>query len=132
MNQAEMFEVDPPAPEIEHGGYMPPAVQLYRGHDLPTMYLELHGMHTLRVPTLFWLMDLIIEALQAGPVHWYDLCRTFNVPVDTFTLSRHLDLMKSRGLVHAERVYLGSSSPHLGNYKGFQYRYSLPLLEGDS
>lgn len=126
MNQTDLFPADPPAPAFEHGGYMPPAVQLYRGHEFPRNYLELHGMRTWRVPTLFWLMDLVIEALQAGPVHWYDLWRTFNVPVDTFTLSRHLDLMESRGLIHAETVYFGSSSPHLGNYQGFQYRYSLP------
>tara|TARA_R100001244_G_scaffold63164_6_gene52510 strand:+ start:3910 stop:4314 length:405 start_codon:yes stop_codon:yes gene_type:complete len=125
MNQAELFLEDPPAPEIEHGGYLPPALHIYRGHELSTTYMVLHGMTKWRVPTLFWLMDLIIEALQAGPVHWHNLCRTFNVPVDTDTLSRHLTLMETRGLIHAEPVYYGSSSPHLGNYRGFQYRYSL-------
>lgn len=129
MNQAEMFPVDPPAPEIEHGGYMPIAIQRYRVHEFPTTYMELHGLRTSKVPTLFWLMDLIIQELQGGPVHWYDLCRTFSVPVSISTLTRHLNLMESRGLIRAEPVYLGSSSPHLGNYQGFQYSYSLPDIE---
>lgn len=126
MNQSDLFPADPPALAFEYGGYVPPDVQIYRGCEFSTTYVVLHGMSKWRVPTLFWLMDLIIEALQAGPVHWYDLCRKFNVPVDTDTLSRHLDVMRSRGLVLAEPVYYGSSSPHLGNYHGFQYRYSLP------
>ena len=129
MSQLEIFAEDPPAPEIEHGGYMPPAVHLYRGREFPRTYLELHGMRTRRVPTLLWLIDLVVEVLQGGPVHWYDLCRTFDVPVDTCTLSRHLELMESRGLIRAEPVYHGSSSPHLGNYQGFQYSYSLPHIE---
>lgn len=129
MSQMEMFTVDPPVPPFEHGGYIPPAVQIYRGHGLPATYMVLHGMRKWKVPTLFWLMDLIIEALEAGPLHWHDLCRTFSVPVDTETLSRHLELMKGKGLVDAEPVYYGSSSPHLGNYQGFQHSYSLPSIE---
>jgi hypothetical protein len=105
---------------------MPPAVQVYRGHEFPTTYLDAHGMRTLRVPTLFWLMDRVTGALISGSVHWYDLAPLVGAPVNAFTLSRNLELMESRGLIHAEPVYFGSSSPHLGNYQGFQYRYSLP------
>lgn len=126
MSQAELFPVDPPAAAVEHGGYMPPATMLYRGQEFPARYKDLHGLITLEVPTLLWLMDRVIEVLKGGPIHWYDLGKAVGLPVETCTLSRHLDLMVSRALIHAEPVYFGSSSPHLGNYRGFQYRYSLP------
>ncbi|MCK5866301.1 MAG: hypothetical protein KAG87_14160 [Marinobacter adhaerens] len=126
MGQIEMFAAEPPAAAFEHGGYMPPAKQVYRGHEFPGRYKEARGMRTFDVPTLFWLMDRVIEVLTGGPIHWYDLGKAVGLPVETCTLSRHLDLMVNRALIHAEPVYFGSSSPHLGNYRGFQYRYSLP------
>ncbi len=128
MSQAELFPVDLPAVAFEHSGYMPPATMPYRGQEFPTRYKDLHGLITLEVPTLFWLMDRVIEVLKGGPIHWYELGKAVGLPVETCTLSRHLDLMVSRNQIHAEPVYFGSSSPHLGNYRGFQYRYS--LLEG--
>ncbi|KMQ75255.1 hypothetical protein [Marinobacter subterrani] len=126
MSQIEMFASEPPAPTFEHGGYMPPATRTYRAEEFLAKYKDLHGLITLEVPTLFWLMDRVIEVLRGGTVHWYDMDKAIGLPVDRCTLSRHLDLMASRGLIHAEPVYFGSSSPHLGNYRGFQYRYSLP------
>lgn len=126
MSQMEMFAAEPQAPAFDHGGYMPPATMLYRGQEFPTRYKDLHGLTTLEVPTLFWLMDSVIEVLKVEPIHWYDLGKAVGLPVETCTLSRHLDLMVGRALIHAEPVYFGSSSPHLGNYRGFQYRYSLP------
>lgn len=126
MNQAELFSLDPPAPTFEHRGYMPPAVQVSRGHEFPTTYLDAHGMRTLRVPTLLWLMDRVMDALSSGPVHWYDLAPLVGAPVNAFTLSRHLELMESRGLIHAEPVYFGGKQPGNKDYQGFQHRYSLP------
>ncbi|WP_405418730.1 hypothetical protein [Marinobacter flavimaris] len=126
MNQAELFSVDPPVPEVEHGGYMPPATRIYRVEEFPARYKEARGMRTFDVPTLFWLMDRVLEVLEGGPVHWYDMGKAIGLPVDTSTLSWHLGLMANYGLIHAEPIYFGSSSPHLGNYRGFQYRYSLP------
>lgn len=129
MSQAEMFPVDPPAPEIEHGGYMPAQVQTYRGHEMPVRYKEGYGMATLDQPTLFWLMDLVIEALTERSSSALELRSKILCAVNVSTLARHLGLMESRGLIHAEPVYYGSSSPHLGNYQGFQYSYSLPDIE---
>lgn len=129
MSQLEIFAAEPPAPAFEHGGYMPPATRTYRVEEFPARYKDLQGLKTVELPTLFWLMDRVFEALTDGPVHWYDMGKAIALPVDASTLSRHLDLMVSRGLIHAEPVYFGSSSPHLGNYRGFQYQYSLPQKE---
>lgn len=126
MSQMEMFAAEPPAPAFEHGGYMSPTTRIYRVEEFPDRYKDVHGLITVEVPTLFWLMDRVIEVLKGEPIHWYDLGKAVGLPVETCTLSRHLDLMVSRALIQAEPVYFGSSSPHLGNYRGFQYRYSLP------
>ncbi|MAM85759.1 hypothetical protein [Marinobacter sp. UBA2678] len=126
MNQAELFPVDPPAPAFEHGGYMPPTTRTYRVEEFPAKYKDLHGLITLEVPTLFWLMDRVMEVLKVGPVHWYDMSKAVGFPVETYTLSWHLSLMVSRGLIDAEEVYLGGKRPGDKDYAGFQYRYSLP------
>ena len=126
MNQAELFPVDPPAPAFEHGGYMPPATQIYRGQEFPGRYKSGHGMITRNSPTLFWLMDRVMEVLKGGSVHWYDMSKEVGFPIETYTLSWHLSLMVSRGLIDAEEVYLGGKRPGDKDYAGFQYRYSLP------
>ncbi len=126
MNQAELFQEEKPVPDFEHGGYMPPAKQIYRGHEFPARYKDLHGLITLEVPTLFWLMDRVIEVLRVGPVHWYDMSKAVGFPIETYTLSWHLSLMVSRRLIHAEEVYLGGKKPGDKDYAGFQYQYSLP------
>lgn len=126
MNQAELFPVDPPAPAFEHGGYIPPATRIFRGAEFFTRYKSGHGMITRKSPTLFWLMDRVIEVLQGGPVHWYDMGKAIGFPIDTYTLAFHLNIMVSRGLIDAEEVYLGGKRPGDKDYAGFQYRYSLP------
>lgn len=126
MNQAELFPVDPPAPAFEHGGYVPPATQTYRGQEFPGRYRSGHGMITRNSPTLFWLMDRVMEVLKGGSVHWYDMSKAVGLPIETYTLSWHLSLMVSRGLIHAEEVYLGGKRPGDKDYAGFQYQYSLP------
>tara|TARA_R100000781_G_scaffold110309_4_gene75686 strand:- start:6089 stop:6484 length:396 start_codon:yes stop_codon:yes gene_type:complete len=126
VNQAELFPVDPPAPAFEHGGYVPPATQTYRGQEFPGRYRSGHGMITRNSPTLFWLMDRVMEVLKGGSVHWYDMSKAVGLPIETYTLSWHLSLMVSRGLIHAEEVYLGGKRPGDKDYAGFQYQYSLP------
>lgn len=126
MNQAELFPVDPPAPTFEHGGYIPPAARTYRQEEFPARYKDLHGLISLEVPTLFWLMDRVMEVLKGGPVHWYDMSKAVGFPIETYTLSWHLSLMVSRDLIDAEEVYLGGKRPGDKDYAGFQYRYSLP------
>lgn len=126
MNQAELFPVDPPAAAFEHGGYMPPATRNYRGQEFPGRYKSGHGMKTLNPPTLFWLMDRVMEVLKGGSVHWYDMSKAVGFPIETYTLAWHLDLMVSRGLIHAEEIYLGGKKPGDKDYAGFQYQYSLP------
>lgn len=127
MNQINLIEpapADPPAEKLEHGGYLPCGKALYRGHLAPVAYLHDHGMRTLRLPVLFWLMDMVIEALADGPVHWLDLLKT-GWPVNPGTLSKHLGLMESIGLISAEPVFYGSESPAQGNYRGYHNRYHL-------
>ncbi len=126
MSQLEMFAAEPPAPAFEHGGYMPPTTRTYRVEEFPDRYKDLHGLITLEVPTLFWLMDRVMEVLKGGPVHWYDMSKAVGFPIETYTLSWHLSLMVSRGLIDAEEVYLGGKRPGDKDYAGFQYRYSLP------
>ncbi len=126
MSQMEMFADEPPAPEVEHGGYMPPATQIYRGQEFPARYKAGHGMITREPPTLFWLMDRVIEVLQGRTVHWYDMSKAVGFPIETYTLAFHLNLMVSRGLIEDEPVYLGGKRPGDKDYAGFQYQYSLP------
>jgi hypothetical protein len=126
VSQLEMFAAEPPAPAVEHGGYMPPATRTYRVEEFPDRYKDVHGLITVEVPTLFWLMDRVMEVLKGGSVHWYDMSKAVGLPIETYTLSWHLSLMVSRGLIHAEEVYLGGKRPGDKDYAGFQYQYSLP------
>lgn len=86
-------------------------------------------MITRNPPSLFWLMDRVIEVLSEGAVHWYDMGKAIGFPIETYTLSWHLSLMVSRGLIDAEEVYLGGKRPGDKDYAGFQYQYSLPKQE---
>lgn len=135
MNQINLIEeaplVNPPAEQIESGGYSPGGMVIYRGCQAPVTYMHQHGMSTLRLPVLFWLMDLVIEELRARPLHWLDML-TVGFPVDPFTLSKHLELMESIGLISAEPVYYGSASPAEGNYRGYHNRYHLAAGQAEA
>ena len=127
MNQINLIEpapANPPAEPLEHGGYLPSGTAIYNDRQIPVTYAHEHGMRTLRLPVLFWLMDMVTEALEVGPVHWLDLLKT-GWPVDPGTLAKHLSLMEGIGLISSEPVFYGSESPALGNYRGYHNRYYL-------
>ena len=126
MNQIELIEetVNPPARAPGSGGYVPAGQHIYRGRQVPATYADQHGMRCFRSPVLPWLMDLVIEELRNGPVHWLDMVRV-GWPVDSDTLSWHLRLMREVGLIEAEPVYYGSRSPREGNYRGYHNCYFL-------
>lgn len=136
MNQINLIEdapaaVNPSAAQIESGGYSPDGKAIYRGRQVPVTYTHHHGMSVLQLPVLFWLMDLVIEELQAGPVHWLDLLKT-GFPVDPDTLSKHLGLLEHIGLIVAEPVFFGSRSPAEGNYRGFHNQYLLAAGQAEA
>ncbi|WP_375191849.1 winged helix-turn-helix domain-containing protein [Marinobacter sp.] len=124
MNQIELIEDPVTSPAPESGGYAPTGKHIYRGRQVPATYADEHGMRRFRSPVLLWLMDLVIDQLRQGPMHWLEIAKV-GWPVDSATLSRHLDLMRDVGLIESEPVYYGSRSPREGNYRGYQHRFYL-------
>jgi len=135
MNQIDLIQAEqvmpanPPAQAPVQIAPVQGKTRSYRGCQVPATYIDTYGMRTFRQPVLFWVLDLILDALELDSMHWYDLPMAVGVPVSTSTLSRHLLLLESAGLISAEPVYFGSSSPRLGNYRGYQKRYHLAESE---
>lgn len=80
MNQAQLFE---PAKPEARAGYSPASKIDYRGHLIPASYRESVGMRVESWPTLVWLMDEILEALQGGPILSSELHQHVSGPVDS-------------------------------------------------
>ena len=80
MNQAELFcgvnETKAGVISVARAGYSPASKIDYRGHLIPASYRETVGMRVESWPTLVWLMDEIMEALQGGPILSSELIRT--------------------------------------------------------
>ena len=93
MSQAELFE-----PEVNPAAYSPVSPRWYRGHQIPATYLEHQGMRTVRLPTLDWVMDEILEALRGGPILKRELFQYTARPVRPSVVSKHLYLLVDLGL----------------------------------
>lgn len=89
MNQAELFAEPPASATVKDS--LPV--------EMPSHYLDLHGMSIVQKPVLMWLVDAIVEVLTEGPVLSRELWDRVGLPVSPFTLSRHLGLAIDLGLV---------------------------------
>lgn len=121
MNQAQLFE--PTKPEAR-AGYSPASKIDYRGHLIPASYRETVGMRIESWPTLVWLMDEILEALQAGPILSSDLSRHVSGPVSHSVIAKHRYLLEELGLVRT--VYPAGS---LMMYSGGCIQAAVELVE---
>src|SRR5690554_2776315 len=96
MNQAQLFE---PAKPEARSGYSPASKIDYRGHLIPASYRETVGMRIETRPTLVWLMDEILEALQGGPILSSDLSQHVSGPVAPGVIAKHRHLLEELGLI---------------------------------
>lgn len=96
MNQAQLFE--PTKPEAR-AGYSPASKIDYRGQLTPASYRETVGMRIETRPTLVWLMDEILEALQGGPILSAELNQHVSGPVAPGVIAKHRHLLEELGLV---------------------------------
>lgn len=129
MNQAELFPVGPPVPEIEHGGYMPPLE-----YGINCMRAVLWAMeHYQDDNDMGWEPDSDFNVLQVaamvscrpeGPFCIAVLPVFHIYGVDQIYAA--LNQLSDAGKINKEIRYFGSRSPADGNYKGYGYRYSLP------
>lgn len=99
MSQIEMFAAEPPAPAIEHGGYSPDSPRWYRGREIPATYLEHQGMRTVRLPTLQWVLDEILEALRGGPILSREMHLYVASTLKPSVVSKHVHFLVELGLV---------------------------------
>lgn len=110
MNQAQLFESEK---SEARSGYSPASKINYRGHLIPASYRETVGMRIETRPTLVWLMDEILEALQGGPILSSDLSQHVSGPVLPSVISKHRYLLEELGLIRT--VYpTGSSMMYSG------------------
>lgn len=121
MNQAQLFE---PAKPEARAGYSPASKIDYRGHLIPASYRETVGMRIETRPTLVWLMDEILEALQGGPILSAELNRHVSGPVAPGVIAKHRHLLEELGLVRT--VYPAGS---LMMYSGGCIQATLELVE---
>jgi hypothetical protein len=121
MNQAQLFE---PAKPEARAGCSPASKINYRGHLIPASYRETVGMRIESWPTLVWLMDEILEALQGGPILSSELHQHVSGPVAPGVIAKHRHLLEELGLVRT--VYPGGS---LTMYSGGCIQATVELVE---
>ncbi len=121
MNQAQLFE---PAKPEARAGYSPASKIDYRGHLIPASYRESVGMRIESWPTLVWLMDEILEALQGGPILSSELNQHVSGPVAPGVIAKHRHLLEELGLVRT--VYPAGS---LMMYSGGCIQATVELVE---
>jgi len=102
VSQSELFPVDPPAPDFEHGGYSPASPRWYRGREIPATYLEHQGMRTVQLPTLQWVMDEILEALRGGPILSREMHLYVASTLKSSVVSKHVHMLVELGLVRLD------------------------------
>ena len=96
MNQAQLFE---PAKPEARAGYSPASKIDYRGYLIPASYRETVGMRVETRPTLVWLMDEILEALQGGPILSAELAEHLSGPLEYGVVAKHESLLEDLGLI---------------------------------
>lgn len=126
MQQAEMFPAEPPARVVEHGGYMPPAIDSEDCERDVLNALQLYRDDN----DMGWEPETRFDALQIGAMATCQPDGPFCIAVlPVFLLYsvgqvyKALRLLDASGEVIEEREFYGSRSPAEGNYRGYGYRY---------
>lgn len=103
MNQAELFAESTKQKtgfiSGARAGYSPASKINYRGHLIPASYRETVGMRIETRPTLVWLMDEILEALQGGPILSAELAQYLSGPLEHGVVAKHESLLEDLGLI---------------------------------